>query len=88
MHLAQLLHQVDLVLHPACRVDNHDVLASGPGALHGVSGDSGGVPAPLAADTADPEVLGVGGQLVDGARAEGIRGGQNHRVALLGEPVG
>ena len=60
VHLAQLLHQVGLVLHPACRVYDHDILTAGFGAFHGIPGDGSRVAAALAAYAANREPLRMG----------------------------
>src|SRR5690554_5695011 len=75
LDLAELTHEVGLVLQAPGGVDEDDVRPGGVPGLHGVEGDGGRVGAlAVRAHGGDAHALAPGLQLVGGRRAEGVGG--------------
>src|SRR3989454_3931969 len=86
--LFHLVHQVLVRLHPARGVDQDDVPSPRAGVLDRVERDGGRIRARLVLDQLEADRLRVFLELLDGPRPEGVRGGDDARVALLLDVVG
>ena len=86
--LGKLLHQAAVGVEPSRGVDQHDIGAAGPGRGDRVEGDRGRVAAGLTPDEVRPCALGPPLELLDRARAEGIRRGHHGPTATGGQLVG
>src|SRR2546423_1388848 len=82
LDLAQLVHQADLVLQPAGRVDQDGVHARLGAPPYRVERHRGRVAALLAPDHLGADPAGPGGELLGGRRAKGVGGAQDDRVAV------
>src|SRR2546428_1964978 len=83
LDLLHLVHQVLVRLHPPRGVDQHDVATPGPGVLHRVEGDRGGVRARVVFDQLEPDCFCMLLELLDGSGAERVGRGDDARVPLL-----
>ena len=85
--LRQLLHEVGLRVQAAGRVDDDDVVAARRRGFDRVVGDSSWVAAALGADEVRLRAVGPDLELLLGGGAEGVRGGDDHRAAVLVQVV-
>jgi hypothetical protein len=79
--LLELLDQVDLVVEPAGRVGQHQIVAPCRGPLHRVEDDRARVAAFGAADDVHPGALGPHTQLISCGGSERVPGGEQDGVA-------
>ena len=74
LHLGQFVHQVDLVLQPAGRIDQQDIIVGFLGPLHAVKDHGSRIALFGAGHNVDAIAFGPHGQLFSGPGPEGIGG--------------
>jgi hypothetical protein len=80
--LAQFVHQLGLVLQPAGRVDQDDVMPVALGCFQRVEGETGRIGTDLALDHGRPGALTPDRDLLDRGSAERVAGGEERIAAL------
>ena len=86
--LAQLVHQVLLIVQPAGGIHQHHIHAPRLGSLQRIKQHRTGIGALVLTHNVHTGALGPDLQLVGGGGAEGIAGAQQHLLALLAELMG
>jgi len=82
----EFFHEIMAGVDAACGIADEKLGAIGEGFLMGVEADGGGICVGISFDDWDLQSLAPALELLDGGGAEGIGGGEDDRVAALGEP--